>query len=214
MLSASYGRPEERRKRALRERIGKTREGRVVWSARFGPQSQCRRARLRPPAVADRCSAPQNIGTIGRDFRIFQEQEQPLEEAFACCGQLFFEIRGRRYSSKPLLHAREPPFSVRVSARNRRPFPAGRPPAPGRTQSDSQTARSDFRKNRNSPGALPTPPTYMPRGAPHLWRRDGTVPAVLQKTAGTFSTTPRRSRAAPACRPRPFSFLRACISPA
>ena len=102
MLSASYGRPEERRRRALHERIGKRREGRVVRSARFGPQPQCRRARLRPPAVADRCSAPQNIGTIGRDFRIFQEQEQPLRETFACWGQLFLRSEKGVCSGKPL----------------------------------------------------------------------------------------------------------------
>ena len=204
MLSASYGRPEERRRRALHERIGKRREGRVVRSVRFGPQPQCRRARLRPPAVTDRCSAPQNIGTIGKDFRIFRSRSNRYGK-FSPAGASFFEIRGRRLQRQAASpRAGTPVFCSRVCPQ----------PAAGRTQSNSQTARSDFRKNRDSPGPLPTPPTCRPRGAPHLWRRDGTVPAAPQKTAGTFSTTPRRSRAAPACRPRPFSFLRACISPA
>ena len=44
----------------------------------FGLPSQCRRARLRPPAVADRCSRfSGHIGVVGRDCRIFKGEGSP-----------------------------------------------------------------------------------------------------------------------------------------
>ena len=74
---------------------GERRKGRKSWRTLFGLQTQCRRARLRPPAAADRCFRLRgNIGVDGRISRFLGESRGPtLWKTFVEPRQPFLEAR-------------------------------------------------------------------------------------------------------------------------